>query len=383
MRQKKLAIISTHPIQYNAPLFRSLAETEGVSIKVFYTWSQAREAVSDKDFGQKIKWDIPLLDGYDWQFVPNVSSKPKQTFGGLVNPDLIPAIEQWGADALMVFGWNFSSHFKAMRHFHGRIPVWFRGDSTLLDETPSLHTLVRRMVLRYVYSHIDKAFYVGENNRRYFKAHGLRDDALIFAPHAVENSRFDTAESASEGSQLRNDLGLTDNDIVMVFAGKIIPCKNMVEFSHQFAEYMSSVGHSNLKLLIIGDGVQSDKLARHASILRMPFQNQSRMPAVYKAADILVLPSISETWGLAVNEAMAAGRPAIVTSKVGCAYDLVIDGKTGFYFDLNSPEANRNLFAKLENSDLRALGDTSKAMIASWSHRETASIIANELNKLK
>lgn len=193
MQPKKLAIISTHPIQYNAPLFRILAETEGVSIKVFYTWSQAQESVSDKDFGQEIKWDIPLLDGYDWQFVTNISTKPKQTFGGLVNPGLIPAIEQWGADALMVFGWNFSSHFKAMRHFHGRIPVWFRGDSTLLDETPSLHTFVRRMVLRYIYSHIDKAFYVGENNRRYFLAHGLRGDALIFAPHAVENSRFDTA----------------------------------------------------------------------------------------------------------------------------------------------------------------------------------------------
>ncbi len=178
MQPKKLAIISTHPIQYNAPLFRILAETEGVSIKVFYTWSQAQESVSDKDFGQEIKWDIPLLDGYDWQFVTNISTKPKQTFGGLVNPGLIPAIEQWGADALMVFGWNFSSHFKAMRHFHGRIPVWFRGDSTLLDETPSLHTFVRRMVLRYIYSHIDKAFYVGENNRRYFLAHGLRGDAL-------------------------------------------------------------------------------------------------------------------------------------------------------------------------------------------------------------
>ncbi len=383
MQPKKLAIISTHPIQYNAPLFRILAETEGVSIKVFYTWSQAQESVSDKDFGQEIKWDIPLLDGYDWQFVTNISTKPKQTFGGLVNPGLIPAIEQWGADALMVFGWNFSSHFKAMRHFHGRIPVWFRGDSTLLDETPSLHTFVRRMVLRYIYSHIDKAFYVGENNRRYFLAHGLRGDALIFAPHAVENSRFDTAEAALEGRQLRSELGLTDNDIVMVFAGKIIPCKNMVEFSHQFADYISSVGNSNLKLLIIGDGVQSDKLARHEHILRMPFQNQSRMPAVYKAADILVLPSISETWGLAVNEAMAAGTPVIVTSKVGCAYDLVKDGQTGFYFDLNSPEANRRIFEKLENCDLRAMGATSKAMIASWSHCEIANIIANELKKLK
>ncbi len=116
----------------------------------------------------------------------------------------------------------------------------------------------------------------------------------------------------------------------MVFAGKIIPCKNMVEFSHQFADYISSVGNSNLKLLIIGDGVQSDKLARHEHILRMPFQNQSRMPAVYKAADILVLPSISETWGLAVNEGNGSRHTRNCYLKGRVCIRLVKDGQTGF-----------------------------------------------------
>ena len=116
MPNKRLAIISTHPIQYNAPLFHVLAQTPGVDLKVFYTWSQAQQSVSDKEFGRKIVWDIPLLEGYDYEFIENVSNKPKQQFRGLVNPGLIPAIENWHPDAVLVFGWNFSSHFKAMRH---------------------------------------------------------------------------------------------------------------------------------------------------------------------------------------------------------------------------------------------------------------------------
>lgn len=218
MPNKRLAIISTHPIQYNAPLFRVLAQAPGVDLKVFYTWSQAQESVIDKEFGRKIVWDIPLLEGYDYEFIENVSNKPKQQFKGLVNPGLIPAIENWHPDAVLVFGWNFSSHFKAMRHFHGRIPVWFRGDSTLLDEKKSLRTILRRSVLRFVYSFVDHAFYVGENNRKYFLAHGLKDRQLSFAPHAIDNARFGSEEAVAKGKSWRKALGYTDNEIVMVLS---------------------------------------------------------------------------------------------------------------------------------------------------------------------
>ena len=65
----------------------------------------------------------------------------------------------------------------------------------------------------------------------------------------------------------------------------------------------------------------------------LPFQNQSRMPLVYRLGNIFVLPSAhEETWGLAVNEAMACGRPVLVSDMVGCAPELVMPGQTGEIF---------------------------------------------------
>ena len=376
MQKKRLAIVSTHPIQYNAPLFRVLAQSERIELKVFYTWSQAKDTVADKEFGREIKWDIPLLDGYDYEFIENISRKPKQKFGGLVNPDLIPSIENWHPDALLIFGWNFSSHFKAMRYFHGKIPVWFRGDSTLLDERPGLKTMLRRMVLKYVYSYVDHAFYVGENNKKYFIAHGLKNDQMSFAPHAVDNTRFGCAEAKAEGKLWRNKLGYSNDDIVMVFAGKIYGVKNMIDFSHQFKNYVENNPDSKLRLLIVGNGVEENQLAMHTHILRLPFQNQSKMPGIYNLGDVFVLPSISETWGLAVNEAMAAGKPVVVTRKVGCAIDLIENNTNGFYFDLiNIPDTNQVMFERIEKADLISIGSRNSMKISKWSHEEIAEAI--------
>lgn len=381
MQKKRLAIVSTHPIQYNAPLFRVLAQSGSIELKVFYTWSQAKDSVADKEFGKEIKWDIPLLDGYDYEFIENISQKPKQTFGGLVNPGLIPAIENWQPDALLIFGWNFSSHFKTMRYFHGKIPVWFRGDSTLLDEKPGLKTIVRRIVLRYVYSFIDRAFYVGQNNKDYFLAHGLKNCQLTFAPHAIDNARFGDPKAHHEGRKWRRELGYKDDEIVMVFAGKIYHVKNIVSFSNQFTEYISQKYDSKLRLLVIGNGEQESQLIEHPYIKRLPFQNQSKMPEIYNIGDIVILPSISETWGLAINEAMAAGKPVIVTKKVGCARDLVIEGKTGFYFDLELQNNNMQLFSHLESTDLQKIEFINKRFISSWSYKSIVNSIERALYK--
>src|SRR5438105_951467 len=133
---KKLAIVTTHPIQYNAPLFAMLSSRRKIAIKVFYTWSQAaEEKLYDPGFGIDRSWDIPLLTGYDYCFVKNVSSKPgSHHFWGIQNPTLIGDIKEYDPDAILVYGWSFYSHLKVMRYFKGRKKILFRGDSTLIDD---------------------------------------------------------------------------------------------------------------------------------------------------------------------------------------------------------------------------------------------------------
>ena len=147
---KRLAIVTSHPIQYNAPLFKLLTQRGNIKIKVFYTWGkQVMNNKFDPGFGKAIQWDIPILDGYEFSFVKNISPDPgSHHFKGIINPSLNNEIEGWKADAILVFGWSFQSHLKCIHYFSNKIPVLFRGDSTLLDEKRGIKQSLRRLLLK-------------------------------------------------------------------------------------------------------------------------------------------------------------------------------------------------------------------------------------------
>lgn len=398
----KLAIIVTHPIQYYSPLFKALAEDGRITIKVFYTWGEsALKNKFDAGFGKVVDWDIPLLDGYDYEFVENISKNPgSNRFKGIDNPGLIKAVETWKADCVLVVGWAFKSHLKAMRYFKGKIPVYFRGDSTLLDEVPGIKKSLRRVFLKWVYSHIDYAFYVGTRNKEYFSAHGLIEEQLIFSPHSIENDRFEdkTGEYKTKASTIRNELGIKDDEIVFLFAGKFQKVKQPVRLLEAFKELNNPKTH----LIFVGNGELEEELkSMHRSLPSkvlvqrtglgegvhfLPFQNQSLMPAVYRIGDVYMLPSKSETWGLAVNEAMACGVPVIVSDKVGCAVDLVKEGVNGFIFGHNNKEDLVNKMkqlASLSKDELNSFGENSKKIISGWRVEDTAEAIVKALKTSK
>lgn len=321
---RKLAIISSHPIQYNAPLFALLAKEDKIDLKVFYTWGiDSIKEKYDPDFKQVIQWDIPLLEGYQYQFLKNTSKDPgSHHFKGIINPKLNQEIEKWGADIVWVWGWAFDSHLKALRYFKGKKEVWFRGDSTLLDEREgfSVKKLLRRVFLTWVYRHLDKAFYVGTHNKAYFIKHGLKETQLVYAPHAIDNDRFadPTGEYSKKAREIRTKLGVSENKKLLLFVGKFEPNKNLLEL-------VKALNNTDLSLLLVGNGPQEEILKEIAAenIFFMPFQNQSIMPVIYRVGDALIMNSKSETWGLSMNEALASRIPLVATEKCGGAIDLI------------------------------------------------------------
>lgn len=374
---RRLAIVTSHPIQYYAPLFRTLADRDPLDIHVFHGWKGATESAYDPGFEDDVQWDISLLDGYDYTFVPNTSSDPgSHHFRGLVNPGLIPDIESWGPDALLLFGWAYQSHLRALLHFSGDVPIFFRGDSTLLDEQGGLRTGLRRLFLRWVYRHVDVALYVGENNRAYFEAHGLSDEQLTWVPHAVENQRFKNVPDAGRKAlQWRRELGIPDDAVVILFAGKFESKKAPDTLLDAFLKCDNTKAH----LALAGSGPMEEELRGRAGgrpeVHFLGFQNQSRMPVVYRLGDVFVLPSRGpgETWGLAVNEAMACGRPVVVSDRVGCAPDLV-GRETGFVVPAGDTGAlRRRLETLVEDEELRCrMGRKAQAQIKDWSIRQAA-----------
>jgi glycosyltransferase involved in cell wall biosynthesis len=379
---KRLAIILTHPIQYYSPVFKLLHQRNKIAIKVFYTWGKSSIKKYDPGFDKEIEWDIPLLDGYHYEWVKNTSKDAgTHHFMGIVTPGLVDQLNLWQPDAMLIYGWGYHSHLKAIHYFKNKIPVLFRGDSTLLDEHTGtgMRAILKSIFLKWVYRHIDHAFYTGVNNKAYFKKYGLKEEQLSFAPHAIDNDRF-AVQRDNEAKLLRQQLGINNEDLVIMFAGKLEAKKAPIQLLDAFIALNNPGAH----LLFVGNGPLEDdlkfKAKKKSNIHFIAFQNQSQMPIVYQACNLFCLPSVGpgETWGLAINEAMACGKAILVSDKAGAAADLVIPGYNGLIFKAGSATNLLQCLDQLVNngkSELIRLGENSKEKIKGWSFESQVSVI--------
>ncbi len=374
---KKLAIITSHPIQYYAPWFRYLAEQRDLEFRVFYLWDFGIRQQVDPGFQQAIEWDIPLLEGYEFEFVPNVSRRPgTKHFLGLQNPSLIPQVRQYQPDAVLMMNYNYASLYYFLWRWR-ETPILFRGDSHRLIADHNLKTHLKQQWITQIFRRFAACLYVGQANYHYFRSHGVPETRLFFSPHAVDNDRFsqqaDTA--AIQAQQWKQELGIPISHAVILFAGKLIPKKRPLDLLQAFLQ----ANLSHVSLLFVGNGELESELRSHAAnhpyIYFAPFQNQSQMPRTYAIADLLVLPSYgpSETWGLAVNEAMCLAKAVLVSDHVGCAADLVQPYANGLVFTAGDTTAlSESLrIALSDRARLTAWGQASQRMVQSYSYAQT------------
>lgn len=377
---RRLAIVLSHPVQYYSPWFRWLRAHTPLEFRVFYLWEFGVTPQRDPQFGATFQWDVDLLAGYDSEFVPNLARDPgTHHFGGLDNPELTKRLAVWRPDAVLLFGYNWRSHLRVVwwARRHG-VPLLFRGDSHLLGRAQL--PFLRRLLLRFLYRQFTGFAYVGAANRDYFRALGVPDARLFFAPHSVNAEHFNPADPASRASaeKLRSELGLAGKRVVL-FAGKFSAAKQPGALLEAF---LASATPADA-LVFVGDGAEKDRLTALAAtrpdahVRFLPFANQSEMPARYLLADLFVLPSRGhyETWGLAVNEAMHLGVPCLVSDLVGCQRDLVTPGETGWVFAAEDPAA---LAATLRTAlrtppeEMRRLGRNALAIAGRYTYRQTS-----------
>lgn len=386
----KLAIITSHPIQYYAPWFRHLAETINLDIKVFYLWDFGVTKKVDVDFQQAIEWDIPLLVGYDYEFVPNVSPNPgAHNFWGLQNPSLVSRVKAYNPDAVLLMNYNYASIYRFLATWNShQIPLLFRGDSHRLLPSSGIKAIARQQFITQIYRRFAACLYVGKANYDYFRYHGVPERSLFFSPHAVENERFlaQALNATHQAKAWKQELGIPDDHTVILFTGKFETKKRPLDLLNAFLQ----ANMKGVSLLFVGAGslLQDLKLRSYGSsnIYFAPFQNQSWMPRTYAIADLLVLPSYGkgETWGLVVNEAMCLACPVIVSSHVGCAQDLVHPHRNGLIFSAGNVSALADSLkeALSDRQRLKAWGKESSQIISHYSYIQTTQGLKQALDYL-
>lgn len=340
MSGRHLAVVTSHPIQYQAPWFRALAKH--IDLEVFFCHRQDAAGQAAAGFGVEFEWDVPLLDGYKFTWLTNRSPKPDVSrFAGCDTPEIADRLRDGRFDACIVSGWYLKSYVQAIRACRThRIKLMSRGDSQLGTARSALWTIAKYLPYRWLLGSIDAHLFVGQANREYLKHYGVDDSRLFFTPHFVDNDFFAeravAARDRREPDAIRRSLGLSLSSTVFAFAGKLIEKKRPLDFVRALS-LARAAGH-DVAGLVIGSGPLDADVRALVESLGVPvgfagFRNQSELPAYFSAADALVLPSdAGETWGLVVNEAMACGLPACVSTSAGCSRDLIDEGRTGYVF---------------------------------------------------
>lgn len=334
MHPRRLALITTHPIQYYAPWFRLVASDPEIHLKVFYLWKQDGSGKFDPEFDQKIEWDIPLMNGYDYEWVENVSDQPgSHHFNGIHNPSAAKQILNWSPDYVLCMGYFYRTFLHlCTSSVLKSIPFLIRGDSHRLASRCSLNQITKDILIRILFRRFSSALSCGTANRKYFEHLGFSSESIYFCPHGIDTSRFSPA-STPESRALRSRWNIPEEHKIILFAGKFIEKKRPLDLLRAFQH----LAPARATLLFIGDGPLKESLVSKATknVVVLPFANQSEMPDIYRAADLFVLPSAGnfETWGLAVQEALACGTPAIVSDHCGCHLDLIQEDINGMVFE--------------------------------------------------
>jgi len=327
----RLAIVTSHPIQYHAPLFRMLAER--VDLDVYYGHEQDSAGQAAAGFGVHFDWDVPLLGGYRHHFLRNVSRTPGvSAFRECDTPEIGRTLADGRYDACLITGWYLKAYLQALLACRRLgVPALSRGDSQLATRDASVWGRVKYLPYRVLLAQFRAHLYVGQANGAYLRHFGVPDSHLFFSPHFVDNAFFaaraDEARTNGRRLALRTSASAGDGDCLVLFVGKLIPKKRPLDFVEAVAR--AARQNPRIRGLIVGSGPLQEQVNERIRALAAPvscagFRNQTELPAYFASSDALVLCSdAGETWGLVVNEAMACGVPVLVSRACGSVHDLV------------------------------------------------------------
>lgn len=388
----KLAILNTHPIQYFAPLYRRLAQEPDIDLTVYFCSRQGAEEYVDAGFGQRVRWDTPLLDGYEHKFLKNLRRHDLvRGFWSLINLEIVRELRQQRYDALIINGHNHATHLVALSAAKLlEIPVLMRCETHLRLARSTLKRAIRKPIRTFIYRFLCAACLpIGTRNREFYLSHGVNEARLFTVPYAVDNAFFArAAQSLAERPSLRAELGLSPNKPLVLVASKLIPRKRPMDLLVAFHNLRNT--GVDAALAFVGSGEQEDDLKEYVQQQQLPdvhffgFRNQSELPKFYSVADVFVLPSENEPWGLVINEVMCAGLPVVVSDEIGAVADLVRHGENGFTYDAGDIDALTEYLAQLlREPEMRArMGKASRRVIAEWNHERCVLGIKQALTQI-
>lgn len=401
----RLAYLVSHPIQYQAPLLRLIAADPRIELEVFFANGGPGSDFWDVGFKRVVEWDVPLLDGYDHDFLPKLDhllprrwreKQPAWSLWRPINYGLFRRLRKGNFDALWVHGYARAHNWVAMVEARALgIKVLMRDDATGISPSRNrAYKFVKRLVFRLAGQLMDGVLPICTPAIDYYRDLGVPDSKIFMMPYTVDNEYFQRKcdEAAECREEFRRSLGLEPGRPVVLFAGKFQQRKRAIDLIGAVIALQSTTLPVQLQpyLLLAGDGELRPQLEAAAaktgndSIRFLGFQNQSALPALYDLADIFVLPAEGEDFGVVVNEAMNARCAVIVTDKVNSGPDLIQEGRNGYIYPVGDVTALTTTLSTLlaDPALCRSMGETSREIINGWGLPEDVAVLKEALDAI-
>lgn len=382
----RIGIFVTHPVQYHVPVWRRLSRIADFNVSVYYFSEQGVSHTLDPGFGKKFAWDIPLLEGYDYTFLSKEPIQDQNKFR-IPKPNGLFKKERFNAVLLHGYTHRFSRQVLCARRKFG-FRVVLRGEfSDMPRRRKRWKGWVRELYLRWFYRQVDHFCSIGADAQEHLERRKVDPDMTTFTPYSVDDTLFEKRNESLDRIECRKSLDIHDNQVVFLFSGKMIPRKQPLLLAKAALQLKDE---DRLVLVFLGDGEQFGDLKKQLDpilkkrFIAPGFINQSELRQYFMAADVFVLPSRYDTWGLVVNEAMHYGLPCIVSDRVGSRRDLVIQEETGHIFPHEDPTALARCMQQFLNDPSLAsrLGDKAYEWIQGYTIGKTLEGLESALRKV-
>lgn len=320
---------------------------------------------------------------YSWEEVAPGTSFPRETLvdsesESAADPSLLgrrvsEVLDRTLPVAVAIPGWSGRGALAALRWcLRNRVPAILMSDSTSFDAP---RHAVKEAIKSRIVRLFDSGLVAGSRAAAYAQSLGMAREHVFVGYDVVDNNYFarEAQRARDIGAAMRAELKLPEK--YFLCCARFVPKKNHARLLRSFASFIAKSDGADWSLVLVGDGplrhvlgTEIRSLHLESRVMLAGFQQYDRLPIYLGLAQALVLPSLYDQWGLAVNEAMAARLPVLVSQRCGCAPDLVQEGVNGFLLDPESEDSIESAMVRVSrrSTDLATMGAVSATLISAW-----------------
>jgi glycosyltransferase involved in cell wall biosynthesis len=322
--RRRLVILTEIISPYRIPLFNILAQHPEVDLHVIFLAETDPALRQWQIYREEIQFSYQVLPSWRKRF---------GRYNALLNRGLGRALVEAVPDVILCGGYNYIASWQALFWARAhKIPFVLWSESNMQDIRRG-YALVEFLKSEFLRRCI--GFVVpGRSASEYLRVHKVEEAVIFIAPNAVDNDLFSAAAAVARQNETRcrAELGLPER--YFLFVGRLVREKGVFELLSAYAK-LDELMRRQFGLVFVGEGSSRQQLEEEAAsispgVIRFAgFAQREQLGTYYALAEMLILPTYTDPWGLVVNEAMACGLPIVCSQVAGCAADLVREDWNG------------------------------------------------------